>query len=123
MGRLLILLVLLMPASVFAAPRTYPELANLALRYINLAIGLSISVGFVIYILGIATNMHSIGKDGMARFKVHVLWGLAAVFVMVSVYGIVSIIRNSLFNGQATTGTGSGVTCESVSDCFFGDDD
>lgn len=120
--RWLLLLIVALPSAVFAAPRTYKELADLAVRYINYAIALGIALGFVIYLLGIAVNMNHIGKSGWERFKVHVLWGLVAMFVMVSVFGIVSLVRNTLFSGSAANSQRTGVQCATLEECGFGNE-
>lgn len=118
-----VLSLLLLPSVALAAPRTYEELANLVLRYINILTGLAIALGFVIYLFGMATNMTRIGQDGWSKFKVHVMWGIAAMFVMVSVYGIVTLVRNTLFNGSTANTSGTrGIQCQNMSDCFFGNE-
>lgn len=114
---------ILLPGIVSAAPETYREFTALLVQYINAGIGIGLALGFALYLFGIATNMQEIGQEGFKRLKIHVGWGIAALFVMFSVWGIVNIVRNTLFDGQATSrSAGSGVQCSSLSGCFFGDE-
>ena len=94
----------MLPSLVFAAPQTYGDLINILLGLINSAIGVLIAMAIVIYFWGAVSQMWE-SQEG----KVHgpksnfMVWGLVAIFVMVSIWGIINLLINTFFSG----GTGS----------------
>lgn len=103
------LLILLVPTIAAAAPRTFSELAEYAIRYINAGIGTAIILGLVIYFYGIATGISSAARGEVSDLRKRIIWGMIALFVMVSVWGIVGLVRNSLFGGGGSGDFGGGV--------------
>lgn len=125
MYRLFLLLVLSTPLIVNAAPRTFAELANLAVNLINGAIGVALILGIVIYFYGVATSIPKTGSGDMERLRAHLVWGIIALFVMFSVWGILRLVSNTLFGGSGAGGAyelGSGggdeSDCLSLEDCI-----
>lgn len=90
---------LALPAVALAAPRTFSELAETVVQFINAGIGTAIILGLVIYFYGVATGLTSLRTGGTEELSRRIVWGLIALFVMVSVWGIVGLVRNSLFGG------------------------
>ncbi len=114
------------PAVALAAPRTFQELTEMTIGLINAGIGISILLGIVIYFYGIATNIPSGGHHGgdTEALRTHLLWGLIAVFVMVSVWGIVGLLRNTLFGGGGGANLGGDFSeggCNSATTCLEGE--
>lgn len=113
-----------LPTVAFAAPRTFSELADLFLVYINAGIGIALITGIVIYFYGIATNLHKAGESEATTLRTHLLWGMVALFVMFSVWGILAILRNTLFGGGAGYGFDKDADlkgeCISFDDCIVG---
>ncbi len=103
-----ICLLLALPSVVLAAPRSFSELAGTLVGFLNYAVGTAIILGIVIYFYGISSGLLSLQKGESSDLRKRVLWGLLAVFVMVSVWGIVGLLRNSLFGGGASGGFGGG---------------
>lgn len=95
----LIIAILALPAAASAAPRTFSELAETAVQFINAGIGTAIILGLVVYFYGVATGLTSLSKGGTEELSRRIVWGLIALFVMVSVWGIVGLVRNTLFGG------------------------
>ena len=118
----LALIVLATPAAAFAAPRTFSELADLATNLINGGIGVSLTLGIVVFFYGTVSNFAS-SKDSISdKFRTQILWGIIALFVMFSVWGILALLRNTLFGGDTSFGsdTGDGGTlCTSPTDCVI----
>lgn len=114
-----ITLLLLAPAIVFAAPRTFSDLAGNVVQILNAGIGTIIILGLVIYFYGVATSIPRLKADDGERLRAHFLWGIIALFVMVSVWGILGLLRNTLFGGGAGGGDfgGGGVLCTSIDNC------
>ncbi len=89
------------PALAFAAaPKTFQELAKLLIELINLAIVALVISAIVIYFLGVSTNIMSFSEDGREKLKTYFAWGLAILFVMFSIWGILALLSNTLFPGS-----------------------
>jgi hypothetical protein len=117
MRRLIPILILALPAVALAAPNSFSELTEQIMRYLNAAIGTSIILALVIYFYGIASGLTSLQSGTTEQLRQRIVWGLIALFVMVSVWGIVGLVRNTLFGGGAG---GGGGTFEG-SDCITAD--
>jgi hypothetical protein len=118
--QLLITLAMFIPGLALAAPRTFDELAANVVGILNAGIGVSIVLGLVIYFYGIATSIPRLRTDDSKRLAAHFFWGLLAIFVMVSVWGILALLRNTLFGGgggPAFDDGPSGPLCTSIEDC------
>lgn len=103
-----LVLLLVLPTAASAAPNTFSELAELTVRFINAGIGTAIILGLVIYFYGIATGISSLKSGGTEELSKRIIWGLIALFVMVSVWGIVGLVRNTLFGGGGGGGNFGG---------------
>ena len=111
--------ILLTPTFVFAAPHTFAELADLITNLINGGIGVALILGIVIYFYGVATSIPKLGEGDSERLRAHFFWGIIALFVMFSVWGILALLRNTLFGGGSMDfgGSGNQVLCETLDDC------
>jgi hypothetical protein len=99
--------ILLLPSLAGAAPRTFSELAGTIVTLINGAVGVLIVAGLVIYFWGISRNIVNFGgTESKAHIKNYFIWGIVVLFVMVSIWGIVEIIQNSLFAGSSVAPNG-----------------
>ena len=116
-----IVTLLFAPMLASAAPRTFSELADLVTNIINGGIGVALILGIVIYFYGVATSIPKTGKGDMERLRAHFVWGIIALFVMFSVWGIVRLLSNTLFGGGGVEfgGGAQEVTCETLEDCFI----
>ena len=83
------------PIVTFAAPKTVMDLAKWLVTIMNMATAMLITLAIVIYFWGIVYNYNSISKDP-AKMRAFLVWGVVAVFVMVSIWGIVALIKNSI---------------------------
>jgi hypothetical protein len=95
----LLVAIIALPAAASAAPRTFSELAETMVQFLNAGITTAIILGLVIYFYGIATGLTNLRSGGTEELRKRIVWGLIALFVMVSVWGIVGLVRNSLFGG------------------------
>ena len=78
------------------------------MNLLNAGIGAAIILGLVIYFYGIASSLTSVSSEGIGKLRTHLLWGLLALFLMVSVWGILALVRNTLFGGGGGAGIGGG---------------
>lgn len=120
MYRIIPLLFLMLPFIAEAAPRTFSELADLVTNLINGGIGVALILGIVVYFYGIAISIPKTAEGDVERIKAHFFWGLLALFIMFSVWGILALVRNTLFGGGTFgEGTPRQATCESIEDCII----
>lgn len=96
----LVLLALVSPSVAFAAPRTFSEAVNLLVTIIDTGTGLLILAGIVVYFWGISTNILKMKDEGSQAFKAYFIWGIIAIFVMVSIWGIIELLQNTIFGGD-----------------------
>jgi hypothetical protein len=98
-----LLAVFLLPAVAFAqgAPRTFGDLAGLFVTILDNATAVLIVAGIAIYFWGISTNILKFGEGDKEKFRNYFLWGIIVLFVMVSVWGILHLLQDTLFGGNA----------------------
>lgn len=119
---LLFLAVFSLPSLAYAAaPRTFVELASYLVFIMNNVVAVLIVLGLVIYFAGIASGITKMGsEDGAEERKNYFFWGIVALFVMVSVWGILRLLQNTLFGGQGGVNTGGGTQssfCSTFGNC------
>ena len=100
------LVVVAAPWVVLAAPRTFQQLACEVTQLIDTATFTLIIFGLVMYFWGLATNIPHFGDEkGAEKRRSFFFWGLIILFVMVSVWGIIQLLQNTLgFQDQAGGG-------------------
>ena len=95
--RIFPLLLLAYPSSVLAAaPKNFAELAGLLVKIIDTGTSVLIVGGFVVYFWGISQNVLHFEDDPEKR-RAYFFWGLLVLFVMVSIWGIIRLLENTLF--------------------------
>lgn len=105
-----LLAILMVPGIAMAAPRTFSEAIDLLVTILDTGTGLLVLAGIVVYFWGISTNILKMKDEGSQAFKAYFIWGIIAIFVMVSVWGIIELLQNTLFGGDyySPSGTSSG---------------
>ena len=88
----------LLATAATAAPTDFKSLTTLVIDIISAATALLVGLGIVYYLWGIAI---SIGQAGSAKtwenFRTRILWGILVLFVIVSIWGILRLLGNTLF--------------------------
>ena len=123
MRRVILVALLFAPFVAAAAPNTLDELADLVLVYINAGIGIALIMGIVVYFYGVTSGLHKTMTGDSKDMRTQILWGIIALFVMFSVWGITALLRNTLFGGGAVDPFSSGdqnFECDSLDDCVLG---
>ena len=93
------------------APRTLTDLVNILISLLSYGTGLVITFGIVVYFWGIVWSMKKFGEGDADRFKSYFFWGILALFMMVSIWGILNILQQTVFNsnpndpGQSSPGS------------------
>lgn len=83
-----------------AAPRTFSELADLVVTLLDSAAGILVVAGIVIYFYGVSTNILKMRDESGQKVRAYMVWGLIVIFVMVSIWGIIGLLQNTLFGGD-----------------------
>jgi hypothetical protein len=107
------------PSLALAAPQNFQELANLIVTIMDNATIVLIVLGIVVYFWGISTSLFKVNAGGAAAKKTltaYIIWGMIVLFVMVSIWGILQLLQNTLFStdavsfgvGNTSGGTASG---------------
>ena len=109
-------LVFVLPLVAFAAsPTTFKDLVDYAIKIMNSVIGTLVVAGLVLYFFGIVRHMVKKEYAESAQSRKFLLMGVVVLFVMVSIWGILEILDNTL-RGQ----TFSEPASKSSSDVFVG---
>ncbi len=90
----------MVPSVAYAAPRTFAEAIDLLVDILDAGTGLLILAGIVVYFWGISTNILKMKDEGGQAFKAYFVWGIVAIFVMVSIWGIIQLLQNTIFGGD-----------------------
>src|SRR3989338_2935575 len=118
---LLALLLLLSPSSAAAAAQTFQELALDIVEIIDTATITLIVFALVVYFWGMAVNIpHFGGEKGGEKQKAFFFWGLLVLFVMVSIWGIIQLLQNTLFGDSPfdpATGAPAVTQCDAFGRC------
>jgi fumarate reductase subunit D len=89
------LLATLVPFFVFAAANTVMDLAKWLVTLMNMATALLITCAIVVFMWGSLYRMKGISKDS-TELRNFMIWGVAVIFLIVSVWGLVELIKRSL---------------------------
>ena len=90
---------LVSPAVAFAAAKSLRELAATIVEVLNEGTALLVLAGFVIYLLGVAGSIWK-SDEGKKNTTTFFLWGVLTLFVMVSIWGILHILQDTLFSSS-----------------------
>lgn len=96
--RAIIVVTLLLPIVTFAAPANLDELVKLVVGYMLQAIPIIVLLIFLFFVYGIADFIRKSGKgDDIAEAKKRIVWGVVALFVTFSFWGIVQLLTSDFF--------------------------
>ncbi len=88
-----------------AAPRTFLDLSNVIVVILNNATAVLIVAGIVVYFYGVSTNILNFSDEAGEKLKAYFFWGIIVLFVMVSIWGILRILQNTIFGGSIANPT------------------
>ncbi|MDO8576682.1 MAG: hypothetical protein Q7R90_05240 [bacterium] len=95
------------------AARTFQELAVDIVDILDATTAVLIVAGIVVYFYGVSTNILNFSEDGMEKVKAYFFWGIIVLFVMVSIWGILRLLQDTLFGGSVNPTTGEVQTSSS----------
>jgi hypothetical protein len=112
--KLLILVLALLPATASAQLTGLGELITATGGLVNPLIAVLVGVALLVFFWGLVKFVFRLGGDGEKAVddgKRVMKWGLIALFVMVSVWGIIEFFQDALLGGVAPTPTRGGGGC------------
>ncbi len=81
-----------------AVASTFPGLINYIIGVIQMAIPILVAAAIVIYFYHAGVGVYKSGQaEARQKLKQNLLWGAVILFVMISVWGLVLLLENSLF--------------------------
>ncbi len=106
-----VLALLLVPSfALAAAPRNFCELVNFFVGIFNALTGLFVLAAVATYLFGITMNIRA-GEASHTNLRNIILWGLLGIFLMVSVWGILRLLQETLFDAAPGAATTSARSC------------
>ena len=91
-------LLVAMPLVASAAANNFSDLAATIISLVNYASGVVIAAAIAVYFWAIAKDFKAL-MSGETKNQITLLvWGMIGIFVMVSIWGILRVISNSIFN-------------------------
>ena len=90
---------LVVPSVAFAAtPKNFQELAKTLVDLIGAATLVLMGFGLVMYLWGMAVNIPEFGDEkGAEKRKSYFFWGIIVLFLMISIWGILRLLQQTLF--------------------------
>src|SRR3989344_5171339 len=82
------------------AARTFQELAVDIVEILDATTAVLIVAGIVVYFYGISTNILNFSDDAGEKVRTYFFWGIIVLFVMVSIWGILRLLQNTIFGGN-----------------------
>lgn len=90
---------LALPVRAQDTPEDFEDLADLLIGIFNLLIQLLTAVALAVFLWGLAQYVFKADEDpAIAKGKFLMTWGILALFVLVSVWGILQLIYGDLFS-------------------------
>lgn len=106
-GVLAVVSAFFVPVVVFAqtTPRTFSGLVYMLISFINPMAGILVALALLIFFWGIVQYIYSGGSEGHEHGRQLMVWGIVALFVLVSIWGLARILTATFFGGSASTGS------------------
>lgn len=100
-----------------AAPRTYQSLVADIISIVDIAIPIVISAAILYYTINITkTLLDEKGGVNQQKLRTSATWGILIIFVMVSIWGILRLLHNTLTSRPAELGADSAL-CGGLDEC------
>ena len=104
----LVLAMSAIPVVTFAqgTPQTLSDLAALVIKLFSAGIVVILAFALVIYFYGIMYNMSTFTEGNPEKMRAYFFWGIIVLFVMVSIWGIINLLSQTVFNGPPPNTSG-----------------
>ena len=91
--------ILSFPMIASAAPANFKEVVQLIIGMIQAVVPLVVGLTLLVFIWGIFQLVRNNNEDSRKEAIAVITYGIIALFVMVSVWGLVSILTSTFFSG------------------------
>lgn len=101
-GAIIAMMFVFLPTIVLAAPKTFQELIGMVIDFTNLLVPILIGLAVVLYFWNISKNLFGLdggSGDSQQKMREAIVWGLGILFVMVSIWGILNMLKESFLQG------------------------
>ncbi len=90
---------------------TLRDLVGQIVNLLNTATGVLVAAALVAFLYGAAYNLLKAGERGSGALRQFLVWGVIILFVMVSIWGILNVLQQTLFGTGAggASSSGSGI--------------
>ena len=103
-----LILLLAIPAVASAeVARSLKDLVGQIVTLLNTATGVLVAAALVAFLYGAAYNMLRAGERGGTALRQFLVWGIIILFVMVSIWGILNVLQQTLFGSGSSQDSGS----------------
>ncbi len=83
------------------APQNFQQLITRAIELISMMVPLLVSLAVLFFLYGVARFIYYADNDTeRAKGKQHMIWGIVALFVMVSVWPLVNILKETVLGSS-----------------------
>lgn len=104
---ILSLTLLLVPVFVFAAPQNFQDLVYLVVSFINTAVEVVIAFAVLGFMWGVFQYIYTDHASKIEEGRKMMVWGIIALFVMVSLWGILRILTDTFLNSGSSIDSGT----------------
>lgn len=87
------------------AAHTLKDFVGQIVTLLNTATGVLVAAALVAFLYGAAYNMLKAGERGGTALRQFLVWGVIILFVMVSIWGILNVLQQTLFGSGGNGGT------------------
>lgn len=100
-----------------AAPKNLVELANMLAAMFNSGATFLILLAVILFFSGVTVSLFNKGQGKIngEKFRQMLLWGISILFVMVSIWGIIRLLQETLFGNNANSSGNNTNTTNSTS--------
>ena len=103
-----LILLLAIPAVASAeVARSLKDLVGQIVTLLNTATGVLVAAALVAFLYCAAYNMLRAGERGGTALRQFLVWGIIILFVMVSIWGILNVLQQTLFGSGSSQDSGS----------------
>lgn len=96
-GSLLAVLSVALPS--LAGAVTFLDTLNLINRFLNALVPMIITIAIIWFFWGLVQYLTKIGEEKSEAIQ-HMIWGVVAIFVMVSIWGIIKLLQSTFKVGD-----------------------
>jgi|GEM_PF-2411330 hypothetical protein len=95
----------------FSSGATFASIVQNIVSLINLTVGVLLALAVVVFFIGLVRYIRESGDaKGHAEAKERIIWSLVAIFVLVSIWGILAVMNTAFFGGGSSSSDINGST-------------